>query len=190
MFHKINLPLKDSDVAKLKIGDRVLLSGIIVTARDYLHKLLTKKKPKIDLKGGLIYHCGPITLKTGDEYRVLAAGPTTSIREEPYEDEIISTYKVKAIMGKGGMGEKTLKSLKKNKAVYLQTIGGAAQVLAAKIKRVVDVKYLHLSETEAMWFFEVEDFPAVVTMDCYGNSLYDKIRNDSQKKLNKLNDGE
>ncbi len=148
----------NDDVKKLKKGDQVLFSGEIVTARDMAHKWLFEKKPKLSLIG--IFHCGPIV--KGKE--VIAAGPTTSIREEPYMADIIKRYKLKVIIGKGGMGEKTQKACKKYGCVYLSAIGGCAQLIADCVK-VKGVSKLEFGPTEAMWKLEVKDLPAVVLID-------------------------
>jgi len=185
---KLNVPLKEEDVRKLKIGDNVLLDGIIFTARDMAHKFFVESKPeefKRLLKDGVIYHCGPI-VKKEDEWRIVAAGPTTSIREEPYMADVIKEYGIRAIIGKGGMGKKTLEACRKYGCAYLSAIGGAAILLAKNIKRVVNVHKLEFGLPEAIWELEVEDFPVIVTMDANGNSLYDNIVKESKKVYDKL----
>jgi fumarate hydratase class I len=140
----------------------------------------------VDLRGGVIYHCGPVVLKDGETWRVMAAGPTTSIREEPYQAHVISTFGVRAVIGKGGMGAKTLAALKETGAVYLNAIGGAAQFYARAIKQVTGVSLLEFGTPEAMWHLEVEDFPAIVTMDAHGNSLHRDVEEASGKQLELL----
>ncbi|OGW48042.1 MAG: hypothetical protein A2Y66_00390 [Nitrospirae bacterium RBG_13_41_22] len=188
----INFPITKNDVLKLEIGDIVSINGRIVTGRDKVHKFLYNEKPlkkqmPVDLEGGILYHCGPIIKKTLKGFKVVAAGPTTSMRVEMYEHKIISEYRLRAVMGKGGMGEQTLNALKKNGCVYFHTIGGAAVYLADRIKKVVDVwKLEEFGMTEAMWVLDVEEFPAIVTMDAHGGSLHEKIEKESYKELRKL----
>ena len=157
----------------------MLVSGRMFTGRDAVHSHLMKHEPPVDLRGSVLYHCGPVVVKEGDGWRVTAAGPTTSIREEPYQGEIIKRYGVRAVIGKGGMGAKTLAALKEHGAVYLNAIGGAAQFYARTIKRVDGVSLLEFGTPEAMWHLTVEDFPAIVTMDAHGNSLHKDIEQES-----------
>ena len=180
---KLNAPLTEEAVRSLKVGDVVLVSGRMFTGRDAVHSHLMKHEPPVDLRGSVLYHCGPVVAKEGSGYRVTAAGPTTSIREEPYQGEIIKRYGVRAVIGKGGMGGKTLAALKEHGAVYLNAIGGAAQFYARSIKRVDDVSLLEFGTPEAMWHLQVEDFPAIVTMDAHGNSLHKDIEEESGKHL-------
>ena len=146
-----------------------------------------KNQPPVDLSGSVLYHCGPVVMKdekAGDAgWRVTAAGPTTSIREEPYQGEIIKRYGVRAVVGKGGMGAKTLAALKEHGAVYLNAIGGAAQFYARTIERVDGVSLLEFGTPEAMWHLTVKDFPAIVTMDAHGNSLHKDIEQESGRHL-------
>lgn len=179
----LNAPLSDADVRSLKVGDVVLVSGRIFTGRDAVHSYLMKHEPPVDLRGSVLYHCGPVVLKEGDRWRVTAAGPTTSIREEPYQGDIIKRYGVRAVIGKGGMGAKTLAAMKEHGAVYLNAIGGAAQFYARSIKGVDGVSLLELGTPEAMWHLTVEDFPAIVTMDAHGNSLHKDIEQESGQHL-------
>lgn len=187
----IRLPINKKDVLKLHVGDYVLLNGVIITGRDRVHKYLSENKKKIklvyDLNGLVIYHCGPVVKKTKDGYKVISAGPTTSKRMEMYEDIIISRYGIRGVMGKGGMGDKTIKSMKSHGCVYLSTIGGAGTYLAERIKKVLDVWMLkEFGMVEAMWLFEVENFPAIVTIDAYGKSLHEEIKVRSFKKFTGL----
>jgi fumarate hydratase class I len=145
-----------------------------------------KHDPPVDLRGSILYHCGPVMLKQGDGYRVKAAGPTTSIREEPYQADIIGRYGVRAVMGKGGMGAKTLAALKEHGAVYLNAIGGAAQFYARAIKNVDGVSLMEFGVPEAMWHLDVVDFPAIVTMDAHGNSLHRDVEQQSAQQLELL----
>ena len=188
----IRLPLSKRDISGLSAGDMVLISGQLVTGRDRVHKYLVEQRPAIDalpvdLTGSVLYHCGPVMKKKDEGYEVIAAGPTTSIRVEMYEAEVIKNYGLAGVMGKGGMGEKTLAALRESGAVYFHTIGGAAAYLADRIVRTVDVwKLEDFGPTEAMWIFEVEDFPAIVTMDSRGNSLHKEIEEISFRKFRTL----
>ena len=179
----LQAPLTEEAVRSLKVGDVVLISGRMFTGRDAVHSYLMKHEPPVDLNGSVLYHCGPVVMKDGDGWRVTAAGPTTSIREEPYQDEIIKRYGVRAVMGKGGMGAKTLAALQEHGAVYLNAIGGAAQFYARAITKVDDVSLLELGTPEAMWHLQVDGFPAIVTMDAHGNSLHKHIEQESGKQL-------
>jgi fumarate hydratase class I len=180
---RLQAPLSEADVRSLQVGDVVLVSGRMFTGRDAVHSYLMKHEPPVDLSGSVLYHCGPVVVKDGEGWRVTAAGPTTSIREEPYQGEIIRRYGVRAVIGKGGMGAKTLAALQEHGAVYLNAIGGAAQFYARSIKGVDGVSLLDFGTPEAMWHLQVEDFPAIVTMDAHGNSLHKDIETESGKHL-------
>src|SRR5437899_1921383 len=175
----LRAPFTEDAVRALKVGDVVMVSGRMFTGRDAVHSYLMKHEPPVDLRGSALYHCGPVVVKEGDGWRVTAAGPTTSIREEPYQGEIIRRYGVRAVMGKGGMGVKTLAAMKEHGAVYLNAIGGAAQFYARAITAVDGVSLLEFGTPEAMWHLTVEDFPAIVTMDAHGNSLHQDIEQQS-----------
>jgi len=179
----LNAPLSEADIRGLKVGDVVMISGRVFTGRDAVHSHLMKHDPPVDMRGSVLYHCGPVVVKEGDGWRVTAAGPTTSIREEPYQAEIIKRYGVRAVIGKGGMGAKTLAALKEHGAVYLNAIGGAAQFYARSITKVDGVSLLELGTPEAMWHLTVEAFPAIVTMDAHGNSLHKDIEQESGQRL-------
>ena len=187
---KIDLPVSETDVRKLKMGDEVSLNGIMLTGRDSAHTWLLNDKPaevRELLKGSVIYHCGPVVKKVGDEWHFVAAGPTTSIREEPYQGPVIKEYGIRGVMGKGGMGEKTLKALGENGSVYLHAVGGAATLQGQAVKKVHGViKLEEFGVPEALWIIEVEDFQAVVTMDSHGNSLHKEIKAASDKVANEL----
>ena len=182
----LTTPLDEATVRSLKVGDVVLLSGRAYTGRDAVHHHLVSHAPPVDLNGGVIYHCGPVVAKDGDVWRVTAAGPTTSIREEPYQGDIIRKYGVRAVIGKGGMGGKTLAALKDAGAVYLNAIGGAAQFYARCILGVDDVSLLEFGTPEAMWHLTFKDFPAIVTMDAHGNSLHKEVEDQSGAQLQTL----
>jgi fumarate hydratase class I len=182
----LTAPITEEQIRKLRVGDVVLLSGRMYTGRDAVHAHLVKNAPPVDLNGQVIYHCGPVMLKDGERWTVAAAGPTTSIREEPYQGDIIKRYGVRAVIGKGGMGAKTLAAMKESGAVYLNAIGGAAQFYARCIDRVDGVSLMEFGTPEAMWHFDVHDFPAIVTMDAHGNSLHKDVEESSAQKLELL----
>src|SRR5687767_2402847 len=180
---RLQAPISEAQVRALQVGDVVLVSGRMFTGRDAVHAHLMKHEPPVDLRGGVLYHCGPVVAKAGDGYRVTAAGPTTSIREEPYQAAILERYGVRVVIGKGGMGAKTLAGLAESGAVYLNAIGGAAQFYARCIDRVAGVSLLEFGTPEAMWHLDVTDFPAIVTMDAHGNSLHKDIEQASGARL-------
>ncbi|MBN1364556.1 MAG: fumarate hydratase C-terminal domain-containing protein [Syntrophaceae bacterium] len=184
---KITSPLQHDVIKKLNVGDMVSISGRIVTGRDQIHKYLASGgKPPVDLSGLVIYHCGPVVIKEKGRWKITAAGPTTSVREEPYQAEIISKLRPGAIMGKGGMGEKTRKAMSACGCVYLHAAGGAAQYLAECIVNVEGVYLEQFGQPESMWVLTIKDLPALVTMDSRGNSLHDVILNESSKRLEEL----
>lgn len=184
---RIISPLSREVSASLRTGDRVIISGRIVTARDQVHKYLASGGTSpVDLTGLIIYHCGPVVVKQGQLWRVNAAGPTTSMREEPYEADIIERLRPGAIMGKGGMGERTRQSMMAGGCVYLHLIGGAARFYAQRITKVEDVHLLEFGQVEAMWVLDVRDLPALVTMDSYGMSLHKQIEDNSLMHLQQL----
>ncbi len=179
-------PLTEQQMRSLKVGDVVIINGDMYTGRDAVHAHLMKNPPPVDLNGAVLYHCGPVMLKHGERWSVKAAGPTTSIREEPYQAHVIKKFGVKAVIGKGGMGPKTLAALKEAGAVYLNGIGGAAQFYARTVREVVGVNLLEFGIPEAMWQLRVEGFAAIVTMDAHGNSLHAGIEQESGAALEAL----
>ncbi len=193
VFH-LKTPLSDEDVTKLRVGDIVYVTGIMVTARDEAHKKILEviesgEKLPIDLKGLVLYHCGPVVRKREDgSWEVVAAGPTTSMRMESVEAEFIEKTGVKMIVGKGGMGQRTAEAMKKHKAVYAVFTGGAGALAADRIKRVVDVYWLdELGIPEAVWIFEVEEFgPLVVTIDTTGKNYYEEKMKEVKIKAEKI----
>ncbi|MFO7625606.1 MAG: fumarate hydratase C-terminal domain-containing protein [Anaerolineales bacterium] len=203
-MQQINLPMSDEIVRGLRVGEPVLLSGIMLTGRDTVHKwmidtFIKKTRPVQGddqevyeailplLEGGVIYHCGPVVagLETGD-YRFVAAGPTTSIREEPYQGDVMRHFKIKGVIGKGGMGPKTLAACQEVPGTYLHAVGGAASLIAQTVERVLGVYKLEFGVPEAMWVIQVKDFPVVVTMDSHGGSLHAEIEAKSAKVLEEL----
>jgi fumarate hydratase class I len=182
----LKAPISEEQVRSLKVGDVVLIDGDLYTGRDAVHAHLMKNPPPVDLTGAVLYHCGPVMLKQGDGWVVKAAGPTTSIREEPYQADVIKRYGVRAVIGKGGMGAKTLAAMKESGAVYLNGIGGAAQFYARTMKQVLGVHLLDFGVPEAMWHIRVDRFPAIVTMDAHGNSLHADVEQETAKVLEAL----
>ena len=174
---ELKTPIAEATIRSVKVGDAVSISGIVFTGRDAVHKYLHeggKLPPGVSLKDGILYHCGPVVIKDEQgQWKCVGAGPTTSIREEPYQWQVIRDFGLRGVIGKGGMGEKTLTACKEHGCAYLHGIGGAAQVLAQCIKKVRNVYMMEeFGAPEAIWEFEVENFPAVVTMDAHGNSLH------------------
>ncbi|MCL6452134.1 MAG: fumarate hydratase [Alicyclobacillus sp.] len=183
----LQAPISEEQIRQLKVGDVVLIKGEIHTGRDEIHKYLMHHDAPVDLSGGVLYHCGPVMLQDDAGWHVKAAGPTTSSREEPYQADIIEKFGIRAVIGKGGMGAKTLAGLQKSGAVYLNAIGGAAQYYARCVKAVNGVDFLEqFGVPEAMWHLEVDGFPAIVTMDAHGNSLHKEVADESLLKLEDL----
>jgi fumarate hydratase subunit beta len=187
---KLAFPFTEEKIRALKVGDEVAITGTLFTGRDAVHKYLHeggKLPPEVNLQNGILYHCGPVVIKDEQgQWKCVAAGPTTSIREEPYQGQVIRELNLRGVIGKGGMGERTLAACREHGCVYLHAIGGAAQVLAEKIKRVRGVYMMEeFGAPEAIWEFEVEDFPAVVTMDSHGGSLHQTVFAASQAELAK-----
>lgn len=200
----LNMPLTDEAIRSLKVGDPVLLNGIMITGRDAAHKWMVDtfikktRQPSGDdlevykaikplLNGSVIYHCGPVVagLDT-QQYKFVAAGPTTSIREEPYQGIVMQHFNVKGVIGKGGMGPKTLAACHEVPGVYLHTIGGAASLIATSVTRVLGVYKLDFGVPEAMWVTEIKDFPVVVTMDSHMGSLHASVEAHSKAALQEL----
>jgi fumarate hydratase, class I len=182
----LRAPIAEETIRSLTVGDVVLIRGEMFTGRDAVHAHLMKNSPMVDLQGSVLYHCGPVMLQHGDKWVVKAAGPTTSIREEPYQAEVLRRYGVRAVIGKGGMGAKTLAALKETGAVYLNAIGGAAQVYARNVEEVLGVYHLEFGIPEAMWHLKVNDFVAIVTMDSHGHSLHESVETASGHALEAL----
>ena len=202
MTQELNVPISETQIRELKVGDAVLLSGVIFTGRDTAHKYMmdnfikgqcpageqsTYDVLKKGLSGGVIYHCGPVVQKQDNgQYSFVAAGPTTSIREEPYQADVIKHFGLRAVIGKGGMRDKTLQACREFGAVYLHAIGGAATLIAQSCEEVVAVHKLEFGVPEAIWEIRVKNFPCVVTMDAHGQSLHDKVLGDSKQRLESL----
>ncbi|HEU5021519.1 MAG TPA: fumarate hydratase [Bryobacteraceae bacterium] len=182
----LQAPVSEEAVRALKVGDVVLIKGDMYTGRDAVHAYLMKNPPPVDLHGAVLYHCGPVMLQENGKWQVKAAGPTTSIREEPYQADVMKRYGVRVVIGKGGMGAKTLAALKEHGAVYLNGIGGAAQYYARTVQSVEDVNLLEFGIPEAMWHLRVNGFPAIVTMDAHGNSLHADVEKATAAELEEL----
>ncbi len=181
---ELRAPITEEEIRQLQVGDVVKISGMMYTGRDAIHKYLSDHDAPLDLNGQIIYHCGPVVMKDDEgNWQIKAAGPTTSIREEPYQGDIMKKFGIRAVMGKGGMGPKTLAALNEHGGVYLNAIGGAAQYYADCIKGVEGVDLMQFGIPEAMWHLRVEDFTAVVTMDSHGNSLHADVDKSSLEKL-------
>jgi fumarate hydratase subunit beta len=204
MTKSLTIPISDNSIHDLNVGDSVFLSGTMITGRDAVHKWLsdtfikkTRQPTEDDLEvyeaikpildRGVIYHCGPVVagLET-KQYRFVAAGPTTSIREEPYQGSVMHHFNLRGVIGKGGMGASTLQACREVPGVYFHAIGGAASLIAESVKKVLGVYKLGFGVPEAIWVIEVQDFPVVITMDAHGNSLHSVVREHSQKVLENL----
>jgi fumarate hydratase class I len=186
----LTTPLTEEAVRALKVGDVVLINGEMYTGRDMVHAYLMKNPPPVDLGGAVLYHCGPVMLKQGEEWFTKAAGPTTSSREEPYQGEVIRRYGLRAVIGKGGMGARTSAALKEHGAVYLHAIGGAAQFYAQATQKVLGVHFLaEFGVPEAMWHLRVRNFYAIVTMDAHGTSLHADLEQVTGQALETLAGG-
>lgn len=188
---KLKTPISEEEIRELKVGDEVLLSGVIVTARDAAHKLMVEEKPDFIreyLKESVIYHCGPVVKKNEDgSWSFVSAGPTTSAREEPYQADVVCEYQVRGVIGKGGMGPKTADGLKRCGAVYFHAVGGAGTLIANAVKQVKTVyKLEEFGSPEAFWVIEVEDLPLVVTMDSHSGSLHKDIEEESKKAAEEI----
>ena len=184
----LHAPFTEDKIRALKVGDEVEITGTLFTGRDAVHKYLHdggELPPGVDLRDGILYHCGPVVLQDEEgAYKVVAAGPTTSTREEPYQGQIIRQFGIRGVIGKGGMGSRTLAACREQGCVYLHAVGGAAQVLAECIQRVRNVYFLEeFGSPEAIWELEVSRFPAVVTMDAHGRSLHQEVFEASQAEL-------
>jgi len=201
---ELTIPISPKSIRELHIGDTITLTGILATGRDTVHKWMidtfirkTRQPTDEDLetyqallpifKESVIYHCGPVVsgLDTGD-YKFVAAGPTTSIREEPYQAEVMEHFQMRGVIGKGGMGPKTLQACQELPAAYFHAVGGAATLIAESVKEIVGVYKLDFGVPEAIWVLKVKEFPVVVTMDSHGESIHDQVEAASQAKLKEL----
>jgi fumarate hydratase subunit beta len=188
----LETPISERQARKLKVGDIIYISGLLVTARDAAHRRIIQhlkegKSLPFSLDGLPLFHCGPLVRKVNDEWKVLTAGPTTSMRMELFEDEIIKSLNVRLIIGKGGMGEKTRRALMEFGAAYGVFTGGAGVLAAGRIKKVKNVEWLDLGIPEAVWVFEVGSFgPIIISIDSYGNSLFDMVQYEAKKRMEEI----
>jgi fumarate hydratase subunit beta len=190
---KLKTPISEEDIRKLKVNDVLYISGTIVAARDAAHKktleLFKQNKPlPVNLQGLAVFHCGPIVKEEDGKWVAVAAGPTTSTRMELFEDDFIKNFKVRVVIGKGGMGKRTTDAMQRYGAVYGAFTGGAGVLAAKSIKKVKTVEWLaDLGMPEALWVFEVEEFgPLTIAIDSYGNNLYEEVSkkaNESRMKI-------
>ncbi len=189
-MRSIQLPVSERSIRELCVGDQVEISGVMMTARDAAHQYMVEEdatEVAEVLREGMIYHCGPVVRRLGASYSFLGAGPTSSIREEPYQATVMRKYLVRGVVGKGGMEQQTLDACREIGAVYLSAIGGLAAILAQSVKRVITVHKLEeFGAPEAMWVIEVERFPAVVTMDSHGRSMHDEVLAASRRQYERL----
>ena len=203
-MREITLPISDETIRSLHVGEPVTLTGKMVTGRDAAHKWMIDtfikktRAPQGDdmqvyeelkklLNGAVIYHCGPVVSGVDTkQYKMVAAGPTTSIREEPYQADVLKHFNIKGVIGKGGMGAKTLQGCQDTPAVYFHAIGGAASYIAQTMTKVLGVYKLDFGVPEALWVIKVKEFPAVVTMDAHGNSQHAVVEASSKKVLDEL----
>ena len=192
----LTYPFDEKSIRALKAGDAVSITGRIYTGRDKFHKFFADGgKLPVDFRDGALYHCGPVVIQKPHPsslvphpcYHVVAAGPTTSVRENPYEPDFIAKTGVRLIIGKGGMDANTLAAMKKHGCVYIQAVGGAAAISAAAVKKVAGVSFLkEFGAAEAVWHFDVVDFRGVVAMDAHGRSLFAEVERESQARLKAL----
>jgi fumarate hydratase subunit beta len=189
---KLKTPISEEQIRKLKVNDVLYVTGTIVTARDQAHRRAIEffkagKPLPLSLEGLAVFHCGPVVAKQGDKWIAVAAGPTTSTRMDIFEDEFIKDYKVRVVIGKGGMGKKTTDAMAKYGAVYGAFTGGAAVLAAKAIKNVKSVEWYDLGMPEAMWVFEVEEFgPLAIAIDSHGNNLFTDVQKSVEEKKQKI----
>jgi fumarate hydratase class I len=200
------LPISEDEVRALRVGDAVRLTGVVVTGRDAAHKYIVEnfvRGPAVPeseqalhkelaraLAGGVIYHCGPVVRQEEEgRWQFVAAGPTTSIREEVYEPDVIAHFGLRGVIGKGGMGKATLRACQEHGAVYFHAIGGAATLIADAVKEVLAVhKMAEFGIPEAFWVVRVAAFPVIVTMDAHGHSLHEDVQTSSGEAMMRLLD--
>lgn len=191
-IYKLKTPISEKDVRRLKVNDVLYVTGTIVTARDQAHRraleFFKEGKPlPVNLEGLAVFHCGPVVSKEGDKWIAVAAGPTTSTRMDIFEDEFIKNFKVRVVIGKGGMGKKTTDAMAKYGAVYGAFTGGAAILAAKAIKSVKSVEWLDLGTPEAMWIFEVEEFgPLAIAIDSHGNNIFMDVAKTVEENKQKI----
>jgi fumarate hydratase subunit beta len=191
-IYKLKTPISDEQIRKLKVNDVLYVTGTVVTARDQAHRRALEyfkegKSVPVNLEGSAVFHCGPVVAKQGDKWVAVAAGPTTSTRMDIFEDEFIKDFKVRVVIGKGGMGKRTTDAMAKYGAVYGAFTGGAAVLAAKAIKNVKSVEWFDLGMPEAMWIFEVEEFgPLAVAIDSHGNNLFTDIQKSVEENKQRI----
>jgi len=190
MERKIDLPIDEAGVRELRMGDILYLTGSIFTARDEAHLLMLEAHDSgqalpFDPSRMALFHCGPVIAGSDPDWRVIAAGPTTSIRMELFEDRFLEAFRTRIVIGKGGMGDKTQAALERVGAVYAHYTGGAGALAAGRISRVEGVHWLdRLGMPEAVWIFSVKEFgPLLVTMDSVGGNLYGELDKEISENL-------
>lgn len=190
--YKLKTPISEGEIRKLRVNDVIYISGTMFTARDQAHRRALElykegKRPPLEMEGLAVFHCGPIMKKENDKWIVVAAGPTTSTRMDLFEDEFIKNFKVRVVIGKGGMGRKTTEAMKQYGAVYGAFTGGAAVLAAKAVKNVKSVEWFDLGMPEAMWILEVEDFgPLTVAIDAHGNNLFEDVQEKVEESKQKI----
>jgi fumarate hydratase class I len=200
----LQIPISEEQILSLHAGDSVTISGIATTGRDAAHKYMVEKlidggdslsesdrllfeELKAIYRGGAIYHCGPIVRNDSGTWTIVSAGPTTSIREEVYEDRVIAAFGLRVVIGKGGMGPRTLAACRENRAVYVHAIGGAGVTTAETMVEVIDVfKKDEFGSPEAFWKVRLVNFPGIVTMDAHGKSLHEELGKSFDESLAKV----
>jgi len=180
--YHLTTPISEEDARKLNVGDIVYVTGEhVYTARDEAHERALEmyekgEKPPVDFEGSVVYHVGPVAWQKDGKWEIVSAGPTTSIRMELFEDEFLRKYKARIIIGKGGMGAKTLDALKEVGAVYCSFTGGCGALAAKGLKEVRAYLWDDLGMPEALWVITAEEFgPLLVTMDSHGKSIHDEM---------------
>jgi fumarate hydratase class I len=201
--YDLTIPISEEEIRALHIGDTVNLFGVMTTGRDAAHKYMIENFIRVDsvpeseqslyeelrriLHEGVIYHCGPVVSQKDGRWEFVAAGPTTSIREEVYQPEVIAHFGMRGVIGKGGMGPETLRACQEHGAAYFHAVGGAASLIANSVKEVVTAhKKEEFGVPEAFWVIRVERFPVVVTMDSHGKSIHYEVEAASRATLARL----
>jgi len=190
--YKLKTPISEEEIRKLSVNDVLYVSGTMVTARDQAHRRALEhfkqgKTLPINLEGSAVFHCGPLMKRVNEKWIVVAAGPTTSTRMDIFEDEFIKDFKVRVIIGKGGMGRRTTEAMAKYGAVYGAFTGGAAVLAAKAVKNVRNVEWYDLGMPEAMWVLDVEEFgPLSIAIDSHGNNLFEDIQKKAEENKQRI----
>lgn len=172
----LSTPIRNEDIADIKVGDVVYLDGYLITCRDVAHRRLIElgRELPVDLKGLAIFHAGPIVAKDGESYNMVSIGPTTSMRMEKFEKEFIEQTGVKLIIGKGGMGPNTEAGCKEQKALHAVFPGGCAVLAATEVEEIERVEWQDLGMPESLWVSRVKNFgPLIISIDTEGNNLFE-----------------